>query len=449
MVSAIMDKTKIIFILFDGGADRPQHVLGGLTPFEYGNIPMIDNLAKNGCGGQLTFLPFNSNYPDIPGPTSDQAHLMLLGETEEYTNRGEFMAWGIGLNPSKGDLCCRAYLKSRIDKTLIRFSPTLERKEANKIEKRFNNLFLPRINQEDVKVTFKFDPFANNPRWGSIIISGKDLSLGQEITTPDHLPKLEYLSDNNIAFQILCHQNKHEDSLPSNISQVLNQIRCKVPNDIKSQRAASLLKQFVEMSINNFLEYPIEVSAFKMTAGMIQPTEPSIAYGSRNSFSSKWGNKIRCASITEKIEVHGVMRTLGFEESILSSNILDSYKEVFDTISNNDFIFIQFKDTDNLSHDNDVQGKVKLIEEIDSFVHKIYKQFHDTIFIVTADHTTPCGLYQRIHTREPVPFIISGKGIKPDSVTKFGEKFSKNGLLGLLPAKQFMSIVRKYAKQGE
>ena len=263
----MLQKPRIFFIVIDGGADRPQASLGGATPFESAVTPNIDKLATNGIQGGMTFLPFDSGNPDLSGPSSDHAHLMLLGETDNYSNRGEFMAWGVGLSPEPQELCFRAYVKSRVGGTVIRFSPTLSRKEANRVEQRLTDSFTDQLSKNPVQVIFHFEPYHDSPRWGALIIRS-NMDLGQDITTPDHLPKLEYFSHDPKVFEDISQRQYIADVLPSNLNNILKQIHAVNPNDTKSSNSAFVVREFVSKTYNQFIKVPLAISAFSLCVGM-------------------------------------------------------------------------------------------------------------------------------------------------------------------------------------
>ncbi len=78
-------------------------------------------------------------------------------------------------------------------------------------------------------------------------------------------------------------------------------------------------------------------------------------------------------------------------------------------------IFTNLVDTDMLyGHRNDAKGYGKAIEEIDTYVDDIINAMtDDDLLIITADHGCDPTVEGTDHTREKVPVLIYGKGIKP------------------------------------
>jgi len=98
-----------------------------------------------------------------------------------------------------------------------------------------------------------------------------------------------------------------------------------------------------------------------------------------------------------------------------------------------DCFYIHIKGPDEPGHDGDFKLKKKLISMIDEhFLGRLINNIdsEDHIICVTADHATPCGV--KAHTDDPVPVLISGKGVQGDATNNFSEKECKKGRLGIL-----------------
>ncbi len=62
-----------------------------------------------------------------------------------------------------------------------------------------------------------------------------------------------------------------------------------------------------------------------------------------------------------------------------------------------------------------------------------------TVFIVTADHSTPCLM--KVHSADPVPILVAGGHIQPDGVKEFSEKACPEGELGEMSGMDVMPTV--------
>ena len=60
----------------------------------------------------------------------------------------------------------------------------------------------------------------------------------------------------------------------------------------------------------------------------------------------------------------------------------------------------------------------------------------DVFFALTGDHSTPCEIGE--HSADPLPVVISGRGVLRDSVRSYGEHACSSGSLGRLTGNQFL-----------
>ena len=94
---------KYIVILGDGMADEPIEALGGKTPLEYANTPVMDELA---CKGTLGMV---QNVPEGMAPGSDVANLSVLGydPVKNYSGRSPLEALSVGVAMEDTDVVLR------------------------------------------------------------------------------------------------------------------------------------------------------------------------------------------------------------------------------------------------------------------------------------------------------------------------------------------------------
>ena len=82
-------------------------------------------------------------------------------------------------------------------------------------------------------------------------------------------------------------------------------------------------------------------------------------------------------------------------------------QEIEKTINAKKNVYLQIKSPDFYSHKGNCKGKIKAIEKIDRSLKPLIRLVEENKIIVciTADHATPCNV--KVHTSDPVPFIIS------------------------------------------
>lgn len=109
-----------------------------------------------------------------------------------------------------------------------------------------------------------------------------------------------------------------------------------------------------------------------------------------------------------------------------------------------DFFYLHIKKTDTYGEDGNFDGKVKVIEEVDSFIPRVLALNPDVI-IISGDHSSPAIL--KSHSWHPVPTLIFSNIVRPDGIAEFGERACSHGSLGILPAKDVMPIALANAQR--
>ena len=97
---------KYVVILGDGMSDEPMAALGGKTPLEYANTPVMDELASKGE------LGMTQNVPAGMHPGSEIANLSVLGydPLTDFTGRSPLEALSVGVDMEPDDIIFRANL---------------------------------------------------------------------------------------------------------------------------------------------------------------------------------------------------------------------------------------------------------------------------------------------------------------------------------------------------
>jgi 2,3-bisphosphoglycerate-independent phosphoglycerate mutase len=111
-----------------------------------------------------------------------------------------------------------------------------------------------------------------------------------------------------------------------------------------------------------------------------------------------------------------------------------------------DLIYLHVEAPDEASHEGDLEQKVRAIELFDRMVVGPVLQGLDRWgdewrVLMLPDHATPISM--RTHARDPVPFVLAGKGIEPDGVRRFSEEAARKGGFGLVEAAELIKIMIK------
>jgi 2,3-bisphosphoglycerate-independent phosphoglycerate mutase len=89
-------------------------------------------------------------------------------------------------------------------------------------------------------------------------------------------------------------------------------------------------------------------------------------------------------------------------------------------LDDHDLVVVHVESPDEEGHAGDVVGKIRAIEEIDRHVISRFAEHGgDVRILAMPDHPTPIAI--KTHTADPVPFLLWGQGVVPNT----GEAFSE------------------------
>jgi len=407
---------KILLIVLDGLGDEPILGLGNKTPLEAAKTPNLDWLAKNGMCG-LVRPVFTSAIP-----TSEQTHFSLFGYSpKKYRiRRGMFTAMGAGMKMKPGDVALRGNFGT-VDKKLNMID-----RRAGRISK--TRPLIDALNGmviDDVKFLIKC---AGGHRVG-IILRGKNLS--SQISDGDpHYAKLG------------------------------KKARKVVPLDStkKTKRTADVLNKFLDESWQILKEHPLNKKREKkglLPANYILTRGASFLQRTP-SFKEKYNLKACC--IAGKLLYKQIAQCLGMDlikvkgaNGLPSTNLKGKVQAAKRALkkpalhrtcsgAGYNFVFLHIKAADSLAEDGNFLGKKEFIESIDKSLKPILG-LKNTLIVVTADHSTCCGLKR--HCKEPIPLLIYGAD--KDGVVIFSEKACRKGRLGEINQLNLMPNVLRYA----
>jgi 2,3-bisphosphoglycerate-independent phosphoglycerate mutase len=388
----IMTHPKFFLIVLDGGADT-----GKQTPLSLAKKPNIDSLAKNGTCGLLD-IGYGKTV------NSDFGYLNILGcySKEDYPGRGYLEALGVGLNPEPGDLCIRGNFA-----TLAPNGNILDRR-AGRDETGLEYFCEVLDGMEIDGVRFTVRKSAGHRV--VIVLEGRDLS--DRIVPNDPL--------------------KTGVPLPQVLSRDM---------DRKGKFTASILNKFSSRVFKTLSKEP-ENRKRRMPANVILIRNVGKKRETR-SFQERFHLKACC--IAGIPIAKGVARFLGMDligvegaNGMPDTNLEGKFRAVADSLNKYDFVFLHINGTDILSHDAKPLEKQGFIERIDREIGELPGR-KGTVFIITCDHRTASapGFRGYRHTPDPVPFLISGNGVKPGRLERFDESSCSKGMRldrnGLLP----------------
>ncbi len=363
---------KHILILADGMADWPVEELGGKTPMEAANKPMMERLSSMGEVGLVQTVPHGMN------PGSDTANLSVLGYDPKkyYTGRSPLEAISIGAAMDLGDVCFRVNFvtltedEPYTEKTILDHSADeVSTEEAQELLEVIKVAFGDEMKKFYTGVSYRHALIMSQGSTNVSLTPPHNI-LGKKVT--DYMPK----GDNGDFFY--------------------------------------------EMMVKSFdllKDHPINLKRKEKglrPANSVWPwgegTKPEL-----DSFEDLFGKKgamisavdlLKGIAIVAKMESIDVVGATGNIHTNYEGKVKAAIKVLEDGA---DFVYIHIEAPDECGHQGDVRNKVRAIELIDEKVLKPvfeYMQSHGHGFkiAVLPDHPTPIEI--RTHTNEAVPYFI-------------------------------------------
>ncbi len=392
---------KVFLVICDGIGDRPIPELARKTPLEVAKTPNLDKLAQGGISGAMHTLERGVK------PGSDTAHLSLFGYDPNvyYTGRGPFEVAGIDMEVKPGDVCMRMNMAT-VDGGL----KVLDRR-AGRIDNtsEFADLFNG-VEIDGVKFLLKK---STAYRLG-LVMRGKGLSSA--ITGSD--PKA-------VGIKIKESKPKDDSAEAKFTAEVLNKFLEMAHQKLKNLKSNKKRVKEGKLAANYFL----------VRGAGVHPDMPS--------FEEKYGLKAACIAGAGLYK--GIGKMLGMKVVKVKgatgkpdSDLKAKVKKALELQKTHDFMFLHFKGADSLGEDGDYKGKIKFIEKIDAAM-KPFLSLKNSLVVVTADHSTPCGL--KDHSGDDVPVTMKSDQVRDDEVEHFNERECAKGRLGQLRGAHLMPII--------
>lgn len=378
--------SKIIILIMDGvggirNADYPE------TALEAASTPNLDSLARSGVCGRI--------MPIAPGvtPGSGPAHFALFGydplAPENDAGRGVIEVTGSGFDLEDSDIAIRGNFAT-IDKDGI-----LVDRRAGRIP-----------HDECIRLCKKLgDSIKELYRAEILVMPVREYRFGVVLRSPGLSPEVEETDPQVTGVK----------PLPPN------------PTSEAAERTSRIITEFVKQATEILADE--EKANTVLMRGVSR--KPSI-----EPFTERY--KLRGAAVAAYPLYRGVARLCGMD--LIETGY--SPEEEFETVrsiygKDYDFFFIHIKRTDSYGEDGNIEGKIKVIEDVDSFL-PILLDLKPDVMIVTGDHSTPCAM--KSHSWHPVPFVLSSKVCGTDSAARFSESECDRGALGVFHSTSIMEL---------
>ena len=405
---------KHVIILADGAADFPVKQLGGKTPLQYANKPMMDQLAREGRSGRLVTVP--EGFP----PGSEVANTAILGYdlNQVYEGRGPLEAASIGYEMADDDLAIRCNIITLEDGKIITHNGgNLETEDGDKLIRYLNE----HLGSNRVK-------FITGIQYRHLLI----IRGGSK--------------------HIVCappHDHPNEPWRP-----LLVKAEEHAPNEegrMTAQETADLLNTLILKSQELLPNHPYNQAKSakgERQANSIWPWSggyrPSMQTLQEQYPQIKAGSVISAVDLIRGIGHYAGLKIVEVKGAtgLANTNYEGKAQAAIDALKQgDDFVFVHVEASDEAGHDGDIALKVNTIEYLDQrLIAPIYNEIRTwkepVCMAVLPDHLTPVEM--RIHVGEPVPFLIWHPNIKPDEVQQYDEMSCSRGAYGLLRLNEFM-----------
>ena len=424
----VKNRRKGLLIVLDGAADLPTPELGGKTPLEVADIPTLDRLASEGINGQFSALG--------PGVIvgSDTAIMAMVGYDpyQVYTGRGPLEAAGAGLDVLPGDVSFRCnYVTITSDMKILNRTAGYPREGIEVLEEELNKIQL-----SDPKVDFTFknsQDYRCVLRFRGYNLSAKVSDMDPNYNTiPDALDNLEMLQ-------------------PGESKIILAKPTQPTP---EARNTAKIINEFVSKAHLALKDLPYNQERI---AQGLPPVNGILPRGagetpSLKAFRSQWGINAGCVAGTGLVK--GMAQLMGMEvpevpgaTGYVDTDYMAKARATVELLDNKcDLVVLHIEGIDEVSHDGNVQAKIKAIEESsEKMIPYILEHVTDDLVVfVLSDHTTACSLGD--HTSDYTSLLAwSNRPVyRPDEVNGYTEKKSLRGGLGHVRGTEVMPLLLNY-----
>ncbi len=397
---------KIAVILGDGMADWPIDELGGRTPLEAANHPVMDRLASQGEFGLV------KTVPDGMSPGSDTANLAVFGYDPRryYTGRSPLEAYSLGIEMADDDVAYRCNLVTLSRESDISNAVMIDYSagEISTEEARELVRFLDaRLSQDGIRL------YSGLSYRHCLILNHAE--TGVELTPP------------------------HDFTGKS--------VSGRLPQGTNSD----LLNKWMRTAYELLEEHPVNIArkkAGKNPANAIwfwgEGRKPALS-----SFYEK--NGLRGAVISAVDLIQGIGLCAGMEivkvegaTGTYQTNFSGKAAAAIDAFSRGkDYVYIHIEAADECGHHGQLKEKIYSIEQIDEKVVKPVLSYleageEDFAVVVLPDHPTPLKI--RTHTAQPVPYVIYRRGDRANRNVRYTEEAA--GKTGIYMEEGFRLIDR-------
>ncbi len=382
---------KVVVLVGDGMGDDPVDTLGGKTPLQAANIPMIRKIA---AAGETRLV---QTVPDGMPPGSDVANMALLGydAAKNYTGRAPIEAAGAEIPMLPTDVAFRCNLVTVVDGVMDDYSAG-------------------HITTEE----------------GRVLVGSLQEKLGHEGLT--FHPGVQYrhlLIWNGGPATCECIPPHEISDKP-------------VEGNLPAGDRQDEIRELMELSKAVFADHPVNQ---KRIAEGKKPATQIWLWGQGyamqlETYESLYGLGGGVISAVDLLK--GIAKLAGLEApdvvgatGFLDTNYQGKVDAALEILEREDFVFVHIEAPDECGHMGDAQKKTQAIEEFDlRVVAPVFQWLEDAgepyTLLLCTDHRTPVAL--KGHTAEPVPMaVMTGPTGETEAQAAFDEYVNEGNAQGM------------------
>ncbi len=374
---------KYVVVIIDGAAGLPLPERRNKTCLELANIPNLDAMAGEGVVGLARTVPEGME------PSSACACMSVLGYDPKvyYKGRSAIEARAMDIPIGEGEVVFRCNLVGVQDGRMQSYS-------AGYISSQESRELINALNDSLGSDSIHFYPGVS---YRNILkLKGHEETLSAQCTPPHDIP------DKPIS-----------DYLPKG-------------------RGSDILRDLMQRSEKVLQSHPINLS--RQSRGDIPATTIWLFWGSGEipampSFKELYGLNAALTSGVDLLKGLGKMAGMKILEIAGVTDGPDNDYEAqaegaLKALEDNDLVVIHIEAPDEAAHAGSIDDKIKAIEQIDKEVIERLRSYRgDLRILAMPDHPTPIAI--RTHSPEPVPFMLWGKGFRPNGASRFSEAAAK------------------------
>lgn len=377
-------------------ADEPIPELAGMTPLQRADTPGMDSIARDGRSGTLLTLP--DGFPT----GSEVANMSVLGcnLSSEYCGRGPLEAAGAGIPLSPQDVAFRLNLVTIENGILKDYSGG--HPSGSDAERA-----VAALNASFANESIHFYPGVSYRT--ILVLKGSGFSPAIATEKPDDH-----------------HGDRIDDILPAT-------------SEPSATATVDLLRKLIR-------EAPAALRAHAPVAcNGVWPWSGGRS-GSLKPIAEKYG--VAGSVISAVSVIVGLGKCLGMRHipvagatGYIDTNYEGKADAAIKALQRYDMVYLHLEAIDEVSHAQDLQLKIKTIEEFDArVVQRVLSDVGTEVNVaVLPDHPVPVSLGK--HTRTPVPVSVRMVGSTADSVRSYHESSCSAGALGHMQGDDLMRLL--------